>query len=144
MTETTSVARAADVQEIKTLNAKYNYAVDEADGKAWAACFTKTGVFNALIEGQRPKGPAELEAFVKICNDAFGKMHHLTTNEVIDFDGNTARQKAYLQFFCVKDGKAEGSICVYHDWLELEDGAWKFSRRDVEYKVKFTEFTQAS
>jgi len=144
MTETIDTARVADILEIKTLNAKYNYAVDDADGKAWAACFTKSGVFNALIEGQRPRGPEELAAFVKLCNEPFGKMHHLTTNEIITFEGDTARQKAYLQFFVVKDGKTEGSICVYHDWLEREDGAWKYSRRDVEYKVKFTEFVQPS
>ncbi|NTH22949.1 nuclear transport factor 2 family protein [Agrobacterium rhizogenes] len=144
MITTVERTRTADIQEIKQLNSKYNFAVDDADGAAWAACFTRNGVFNALIEGERPQGPAELEAFVKTCNDAFGKMHHLTTNEIITFDGDTARQKAYLQFFNIKDGKVEGSICVYYDWLEREDGAWKYSRRDVEFKVKFTELKQAS
>ncbi|UNK40936.1 nuclear transport factor 2 family protein (plasmid) [Shinella sp. H4-D48] len=142
MTETFDKARLADILEIKALNAKYNYAVDDADGEKWASCFTKTGVFNALIEGQRPCGPQELAAFVGLCNETFGMMHHLTTNEIISFDGATARQKVYLQFFAVKDGKTEGSICVYQDWLEQVDGAWKYSRRDVEYKVKFTEFAQ--
>jgi uncharacterized protein (TIGR02246 family) len=144
MTEIIDAARVADILEIQALNARYNYAVDDADGKAWAACFTKRGVFNALIEGQQPCGPEELAAFVTLCNATFGRMHHLTTNEIITFDGDTARQKAYLQFFAVKDSKAEGNICVYHDWLEREDGAWKYSRRDVEYKVKFAEFIQSA
>jgi ketosteroid isomerase-like protein len=142
MTTAIEKIRTADVQEIKTLNSSYNYAIDEADGKAWVACFTRNGVFNGIVEGERPRGAEELATFFKTSQDVFGEMHHLTTNEIITFDGDTARQKAYLQFFSKKNGKVEGSICVYQDWLELEDGTWKYSRRDVEFKVKFSEYSE--
>lgn len=129
------------VLQIKELNARYNFAVDEGDADCWAACFTRNGTFNALIEGQKPVGTAELKAFVKVVTDAFGEMHHLTTNEVITVEGNTARQKCYLMFYFKINGTLEGHICVYNDWLQYEDGTWKYNRRDVHAKNKFTHLT---
>ncbi len=143
---TTNETRIADIQAIKRLNASYNFAIDDADAEAWAACFTADGVFNALIEGEKPRGTAALQRFVKTVTDAFGQMHHFTTNEIIDFDigGDTARQKCYLQFFYKKNGRIEGAICVYEDWLARENGGWKYSRRDVALKNKFVEFTEVA
>ena len=115
MTTAIEKIHTADVQAIKTLNASYNYAIDESDGKAWVACFTRKGVFNGIVKGEHPRGAEELAIFFKTSNNVFGEMHHLTTNEIITFDGDTARQKAYLQFFSKNNGKVEGSICVYQD-----------------------------
>lgn len=135
---TASLSSTAAIQEIKELNARYNFAVDECAPDAWAACFTADGVFNALLEGEKPKGTEQLKRFALTVNAAFGQMHHLTTNEIITLDGDTARQKCYLLFFYKKDGVLEGTICTYEDWLERENGAWKYSRRDVFAKAKFT------
>jgi ketosteroid isomerase-like protein len=128
-----------DILEIKDLNARYNFAVDERDPEAWAATFTSTGVFHALLEGETPTGTAELRTFVHTVNEAFGTMHHFTTNEIITINGDTAVQKCYLLFFYEKDGHSEGSICVYTDTLEREDGAWKYSDRKVDLKTKVTD-----
>ena len=140
----TSDRRLSDVQAIRRLNASYNFAIDDADAEAWAACYTTDGVFNALIEGEKPRGTEALKRFVKTVTDAFGQMHHFTTNEIIDFDigGDTARQKCYLQFFYKKNDRIEGAICVYEDWLARENGSWRYSRRDVVLKNKFVEFTE--
>ncbi|MDP9901753.1 nuclear transport factor 2 family protein [Variovorax ginsengisoli] len=139
MTASADPFKTASIQEIKELNARYNFAVDEREPDAWANCFTKNGVFNALLEGERPVGTEQLKKFVYTVNEAFGQMHHLTTNEIITFDGNTARQKCYLMFFYKKNGVLEGTLCTYDDWLEMEEGAWKYSRRDVFVKAKFTD-----
>lgn len=135
-------AQLADILAIKRLNATYNFAIDEGDADAWAGCFTADGLFNALIEGEKPRGTAALKAFVATVTAAFGQMHHFTTNEIIDISGDTARQKCHLQFFYKKAGKIEGAICVYDDWLQREDGAWKYARRDVILKNKFVEFVE--
>ena len=127
-----------DIQEIKALNAKYNFSIDAGNAEAWASCFTANGVFNAVVEGEAPKGTAQLKAFIATGVAAFGTMYHLTTNEIISIDGEKARQNCYLQFFTKKDGVLDGYICVYDDWLERENGAWKYSRRDVATKDKFT------
>jgi ketosteroid isomerase-like protein len=127
-----------DIQEIKALNANYNFSVDGGDAKGWANCFTADGEFNPLIEGEKPKGTRQLEAFIGTSSAVFGTMYHLTTNEIISVDGENARQKCYLQFFAKKDGVLDGYICVYDDWLKRENGAWKYSRRDVATKDRFT------
>lgn len=132
-----------DVLEILRLNARYNFAVDAGDAQAWAACFTRDGVFHALLEGHTPKGTAELEAFVPACTAAFGTMHHLTTNEVVDVDGDRATQTCYLQFFAEKDGTVQGSICVYRDELAREDGQWRYADRKVEFKRSFATLVTA-
>ncbi|TCG07094.1 hypothetical protein BZM27_22040 [Paraburkholderia steynii] len=128
----------SDIQEIKALNAKYNFSIDEGNAESWASCFTTDGAFNAAIEGETPKGTEQLRAFVATGIATFGTMYHLTTNEIISVDGENARQKCYLQFFTKKDGAIDGYICVYDDWLKREDGAWKYSRRDVISKDRFS------
>jgi ketosteroid isomerase-like protein len=135
--EVTKVA-SSDIQEIKALNAKYNFSLDEGNADAWASCFTADGAFHAAINGAKPKGTEQLQAFVPTCIESFGTMYHLTTNEIISVDGESARQKCYLQFFTKKDGTLDGYICVYDDWLKREKGDWKYSRRDVATKDKFT------
>jgi uncharacterized protein (TIGR02246 family) len=129
---------SSDIQEIKALNAKYNFSLDEGDADGWARCFTADGTFNAALGGTKLKGTEQLKAFVPTCTAAFGTMYHLTTNEIISIDGENARQKCYLQFFAKKDGALDGYICVYDDWLKRENGAWKYSHRDVATKGKFT------
>ena len=94
-------------------------------------------VSDGLLEGHTPTGTEELRAFVKVCNEAFGNMRHLTTNEIINVSGNSATQKCYLLFFNDLDNRVEGHICVYNDTLVRQDGEWKYSRRDVELKMKY-------
>jgi hypothetical protein len=129
---------SSDIQEIQALNAKYNFSMDEGNAEAWASCFTVEGVFNGVIDGEKPKGAEQLKAFVAKGIAAFGTMYHLTTNEIISVDGENARQKCYLQFFTKKDGAMDGYICVYDDWLKRENGTWAYSRRDVISKDKFS------
>jgi uncharacterized protein (TIGR02246 family) len=129
---------SSDIQEIKALNAKYNFSIDEGDAQAWASCFTADGIFNGVIDGEKPKGTEQLEAFVATGTAAFGTMYHLTTNEIISVDGESARQKCYLQFFTKKEGAIDGYICVYDDWLKRENGVWAYSRRDVISKDQFS------
>jgi hypothetical protein len=40
---------SSDIQEIKALNAKYNFSLDEGDADGWARCFTADGTFNAAL-----------------------------------------------------------------------------------------------
>ncbi|MDV6262191.1 nuclear transport factor 2 family protein [Rhodococcoides yunnanense] len=94
-----------DVHAIQELNARYNFAVDETDGAAWADCFTATGVFNALLPGQTLTGTEELIDFMPIVTEAFGRMQHLTTYEIITVSGNETTQKCYLLFFGARDGR---------------------------------------
>ena len=64
----------SDIQEIKALNAKYNFSIDEGNAESWASCFTTDGAFNAAIEGETPKGTEQLRAFVPTGIATFGTM----------------------------------------------------------------------
>jgi uncharacterized protein (TIGR02246 family) len=133
-------SRVGDILEIQALNARYNFSVDASDADAWADCFTRDGVFHALIEGHTPCGTEALRKFVPIVSAAFGQMNHLTTNELIAFDGeDAATQKCYLQFFTRKGGRLEGYICIYSDVLAREDGRWRYQDRKVAIQTKFAD-----
>lgn len=135
---TTTLDTTRDVLEILRLNARYNLAVDTGDAQAWADCFTPDGVFHALLEGHTPRGTQQLREFVPVCAAAFGEMHHLTTNEIVDVTGDTATQTCYLQFFAEKDGRLEGSVCLYRDELRRTETGWAYADRTVEFKRRFT------
>ncbi|NWJ73080.1 nuclear transport factor 2 family protein [Pseudonocardia sp. ICBG1122] len=130
----------ADLEEIRALNARYNFAVDQGTPEEWAATFSTDGVFHALIEGQTPKGHAELAAFVPLCRDTFDPMRHLTMNEVVSVSGDTATQTCYLLFFANTAGTVSGTVCVYTDELVREDGAWRYRDRKVAPVMPFTSF----
>lgn len=136
---TTSQTTQNAVDEIRALGARYNFALDEGTPQEWADTFAKTGVFHSLIEGQEPRGHAELADFVPLCREAVGPMRHLTMNEIITVTGDTATQTCYLLFFAKKNGNVDGAICVYEDELVLEDGEWKFQDRKVRPVMPFTQ-----
>jgi 4-carboxymuconolactone decarboxylase len=130
--------RDRSLATVSTVDAKYNFAIDEGNAEEWASCFPADGAFNAAIEGEQPRGTEQLKAFVPTGTTTFGTMYHFTTNEIISADGENARQKCYLQFFSKRDGAINGYICVYDDWLKRENGAWKYNRRDVISKDQFS------
>ncbi len=138
ITDTSSPSLVESIEEIRALRARYNYAVDEGTPEEWAATFSKDGVFHALIPGQTPRGHAELAAFVPLCRATFGAMRHLTMNELIEVDGDTATQTAYLLFIAENNGVVDGTVCVFEDELVREDGAWKFADRKVRPAMPFT------
>ena len=119
---------AADKLEILELAARYNHAIDFADGEAWAGTFTEDGVFNG---GPQPVvGHAALAGFVGGFAQNFGgKGRHWTNNHVIDGDGDTATHTCYLNLLNGKDSVITGR---YHDKLQKVDGQWRFTERNVQ------------
>ena len=82
----------ADRLEILDLAARYNFAIDEADGERWAATFTPDGVF----DGGRGEviGAAALATFVRDFQKHMAGTEHWTNNHVIDGDGTKPRTAA--------------------------------------------------
>lgn len=71
-------------------------------------------------------------------------MRHLTMNELIEVDGDTATRTAYLLFFAENNGVVDGTVCVYEDQLVFEDGAWKFADRKVRPAMPFTKLVASA
>ena len=119
-----------DVLAIQNLAARYNFAVDDGDGEAFAACWTPDGVFD--LGGTVMTGREALGAFAAEVPKRLQKPRHIASNFVIDGDGDKATLRAYVRVF-VLDGEPATAVLRtqgrYSDTLERSDGQWLFATR---------------
>jgi uncharacterized protein (TIGR02246 family) len=107
---------------IQQLVARYNHAIDGGDAEGWGDCFTPEGSFQ--ISGREPTvGRAALAEIVRRRADG---ARHVTTNMLIDGDGNAATMRAYLEVLRAREVSVTGS---YTDTLVKVDGQWLFEHR---------------
>lgn len=115
-----------DIEAIKQLSARYNRAFDYVDEQAYLSVWTEDGFFERSNAGRSYSGHAELADLLS----TFGvNGRHVVTDFIIDVNGDTATQSAYLTYL---DADAEYKIAmfgVYSDALVRVDGAWKFASR---------------
>jgi uncharacterized protein (TIGR02246 family) len=119
-----------DELAIQGLAARYNFAIDEGDGDAFAAAFTESGVLDA--GGMVLEGRTALKEFAQGFPDSIRSPRHVSTNLVMDGDGNHATLRAYLQISMYSGEPAQPTILsvgTYDDVLSKEDGTWRFERR---------------
>jgi uncharacterized protein (TIGR02246 family) len=120
-----------DQLAIQGLAARYNFAVDSGDGEAFAATFVEAGVLDlgpTQIEGR----PA-LQEFAEHFPTTRRSPRHVSTNLVIDGDGDQATLEAYVLIFALTGDPARPTIMTmgtYDDILSKEDGAWRFVQRN--------------
>src|SRR5215475_6307699 len=83
---------AQDYAEIQQLYARYNFAIDRGDGEAWAATFTKDGIFNTVA------GHDALVGFVKNWRQSMqgGVRKHWNSNLSIAGNSEAAAGSVYL------------------------------------------------
>lgn len=115
-----------DIVQIQQLYAAYNFAVDDGDGKAFAAVFTADGT---LLAGPDPvSGSEALSTFAAGVGGS--GMRHIANNIVLEGDGNTARGRAYLQLVRSGDGGTMLAMTGrYEDELVKGPDGWAFSER---------------
>ena len=82
---------AEDLEEIRKLLARYCFAIDIKDAVGFSELFTDDGVFDFTL-GPPVQGRDALQQFVKGIPD---DRHHVTTNEIIELDGDRATVRAY-------------------------------------------------
>jgi uncharacterized protein (TIGR02246 family) len=119
-----------DQLAIQGLSARYNFAIDTGDADAFAAAFVENGVLNAA--GQVTEGRTALADFARGFPETMRAPRHVTTNLVIDGDGNFATLKAYLTISIMSGDPAQPTVLAsgaYDDTLSKEDGTWRFVRR---------------
>ena len=94
-----------DRLDILDLLARYNYAIDDNDGDAWAACFTEDGVFTS------PNGSfTGREALSKFADESKRGGLHLTSNHIITCDGNEVEMRCYLQLVIASGRETRDSL----------------------------------
>ena len=118
-----------EIEAIKALSARYNLAFDYGDVDAYLECWTNDGFFERSNAGRSYRGHEELRELITTF-PVDGR--HITTNFLIEVDGATAHQSAYLTYLDKDNGFAVAIFGVYDDDLVHEDGVWKYSSRKLE------------
>ena len=126
----------SDKDEIRELLARYCFALDADRFEEMAALFTQDGVWETAFG--TGKGRAGIVAQARgIATGERPRRVHLTTNIVIDLDGDTATARsnwALVQNSAA--GPVIGSGGAYADRLVKVDGEWFFKHRTIERYIK--------
>ena len=122
----------SDKEEIRELLARYCFALDAERFEEMAALFTPDGVWEtAFGTGQ---GRAGIVAQARsIAAAPRPRRVHLTTNIVIELDGNIATSRSnWVLIQNSANGPVVGSGGAYFDRLAKVDGRWLFSHRIID------------
>ncbi|HEY4175169.1 MAG TPA: nuclear transport factor 2 family protein [Rhodopila sp.] len=126
----------SDKDEIRELLARYCFALDADRFEDMAALFTQDGMWETAFG--TGKGRAGIVAQARsIATGERPRRVHLTTNIVIDLDGDTATARsnwALVQNSAA--GPVIGSGGAYADRLVKVDGEWFFKHRTIERYIK--------
>lgn len=133
------IRRLEDERAILHTVHAYGHAIDYGDEDRWVDCFTKDGLFNISIRGQRadfcPRGERELRRFVNAHSRAPERWHkHFVVSPVVAIEGDAATCESY--FALLYDHEEEALIRAfgrYRDQLVREsDSRWRFWERRAE------------
>jgi ketosteroid isomerase-like protein len=123
---------ADDYEAIRRLSAEYNLAFDYKDLDGYLRCWTEDGYFERSNAGRGYRGTAELtEVFSTY--DVDGR--HITTNFIIDLDGDTARESAFLTYIDRASNWSVHMFGVYADELVRTADGWRYSSRRLQVDV---------
>lgn len=120
----------ADKLAIRELTARYNRGFDDSDPDAFAANFTDDGSLE-IVGGMTISGREGLREMVR--STGWGVVH-VTTDSIIEVDGDRATQDCYLIVVNrTKEPPAStfGNTGRYRDTLVRAPDGWKFRKRSV-------------
>jgi uncharacterized protein (TIGR02246 family) len=122
----------SDKDEIRELLARYCFALDADRFEDMAALFTPDGVWQTAFG--TGSGQAGIVAQARsIATGPRPRRVHLTTNIVIDLDGETATARSnWALVQNSPDGPTIGSGGAYSDRLIKLDGRWLFKHRTID------------
>lgn len=115
-----------DYIDIQQLYARYNEAIDSADGEAYAATFVPDGIFNTF------KGKDALIGFITQWKEKMNgtNRRHWNTNLVITPTAEGANGSVYLMLLDVSvRPPAIASTAKYTDSLVKTPQGWRFKQR---------------
>jgi uncharacterized protein (TIGR02246 family) len=126
----------SDKDEIRELLARYCFALDADRFEDMAALFTPDGTWETAFG--TGTGRAGIVAQARsIATGARPRRIHLTTNIVIDLEGDTATARSnWVVIQNTPAGPAIGSGGAYEDDLAKLDGRWWFRHRKIDRYIK--------
>lgn len=124
----------SDKDEIRELLARYCFHLDAEDFPAMAALFTPDGVWEtAFGTGTGRDGIVKQAQSIASSGGNRPRRVHLTTNIVIDLDGDGATVRSnWLLFQNSAAGPVIGSGGAYDDRVVKLDGRWLFRHRRID------------
>jgi len=124
-------------EQIRALFTHYGRTLDNRDFAAFGELYASDGEYIAGGAAGTARGPVEIAALLEglITGNATGANLHVYSNESITVheDLQTATASSRGAFY-VQDGAGQPiplMFATYNDELVLEDGRWKFKRRQV-------------
>ncbi len=125
-----------DYAKIKQLIDRYGQAVDKADAKSLAACYTAD--VQIIVPGMPVmSGPDISEMQVQGVKNTFEKTQHRMFNIIYDVVGDTAEGETYCSaLHIIKTGDMGKPVVLewlirYQDKLVRQDNEWKIQRREL-------------
>lgn len=126
-----------DVEQIRKLVAEYNWAYDSRDEQGFVACWTEDGHAERHNSKLQYRGHVQLAALVR---DFPMNGRHLTTDMIIEVDGDTATMRSYMLYLDMGPPCEISMFGVYHDKLVRSEGKWKFRERSfVPHAIRASE-----
>jgi uncharacterized protein (TIGR02246 family) len=118
-----------DVEEIRQLLARYCHLGDSLDTNALAECFTDDAVMDA--NGVRTVGRDAIREAAEAYRPVYAAtpLRHVTTNILIETDGDEAQSSSYYMLLATGAQPRVLRIGTYHDRLRRVAGRWLFSER---------------
>ena len=127
------MSELGDLEAIRRLTYEYAMAVDTMQLDKLIDLFVPEAVFDPGPGGVPVMSDRdEIEAFFKATFEGSRNLYHLTSNHIIDVDGDTASGTVYYAASGVTaDGARFGANGYYGDtYVRTADG-WKFLRREA-------------
>jgi uncharacterized protein (TIGR02246 family) len=126
----------SDKDEIRELLARYCFALDAGQFEDMAALFTSDGVWETAF-GTGTGRAGILAQAQSIATGPRPKRVHLTTNIVIDLNGDVATARSnWVLMQNSPAGPAIGSGGAYLDKLAKVGGRWFFKHRTIDRFIK--------
>lgn len=121
-----TMQRAADLDEIHDLIARYTLYIDTGRAEEWGSLFTEDGE----LHFGRNEPTRGREALVRFARNTDPGLHHYIVDEAVDVAGDRATCTCSL---LVSKGQPPTFVLVgrYRDDLVREAGRWRFARRVV-------------
>jgi uncharacterized protein (TIGR02246 family) len=128
---------AADQLMIQDVMARYEWALDSGDAKAYAGLFADDGTL--VFAGNERKGRAAIQTEIETLVKTFAasgnapKIQHILSNLVVEQHGDTADAKSFWTEIWNPTGKAMAVRAAghYEDKLVKRGGKWWFARRQI-------------
>src|SRR3546814_3330437 len=132
MEESGELRRLAEIEDIRKRVAKYNLAFDSRDEDGYVAFWTEDGYVERRNSKPSCRGHVQLAALAR---DFPVNGRHITTDLVIDVNGDTAEMKNYMLYLDMGPPCEISMFGVYFDKLVRTPEGWKFKERIFEPHV---------